>query len=525
MSVCTALPAAAQTLSTEVVVDRTIEPAQRAASRPASLYPRLVLPAVAPAELSTAGYTGFSDVTRTYFPLRPASDAGFPVLSPYRGYASIGYFPTYNLGISAGYRLIDTDRTRLNVWGQFDGESFKASGDAWRQTYNGGQIGADLNQAIGRCSRLTASLSGGYASFKSQFYDSQSLGEGRLAVAWLSSAGPVDYKVGLKGAIDSYGDIAPVPAPDRKEPGINQRLFGFDAAGTYAFSTRSHAGLGVEGTWLTTSQGGPTLGTVGVTPYYDWRTERFTARIGARADFTTGGDSGVGVTPQVTLAWTPSGTFALYGTATGGTQLNPISHLRQYSPYIAGREALGRSEIPADICIGFNVGPFHGLSVEVFGAYAVANDWIMPSEPIFRQLAACDVKGFRGGVRLGYTFRALFKINAYAEFAQSGKDKGWYQWRDRATKVIGAGAEVTPLKKLKIDAGYEFRGGRTIPGTGTGPTGLGCVSDLHLGATYAITDALSVYVRGENLLSRRHTVLPGVESQPLHGLAGVGLKF
>ena len=58
-----------------------------------------------------------------------------------------------------------------------------------------------------------------------------------------------------------------------------------------------------------------------------------------------------------------------------------------------------------------------------------------------------------------------------------------------------------------------------------GTASLGCVSDLGAGATYGITPAIDVFARVDNILGRRHMLLPGIESRGLHGLAGVQLKF
>lgn len=58
-----AAAATAQNLSTEVVVDRTIVPAERAAVRPAGLIPVLVLPPAPSVALDRSYYTALSPVT------------------------------------------------------------------------------------------------------------------------------------------------------------------------------------------------------------------------------------------------------------------------------------------------------------------------------------------------------------------------------------------------------------------------------------------------------------------------------
>ena len=57
--------AAAQDLSTEVVVDRTVVPAERGATRLGGLSPQLVLPAVTTQSLTPVDSPGRSASTRT----------------------------------------------------------------------------------------------------------------------------------------------------------------------------------------------------------------------------------------------------------------------------------------------------------------------------------------------------------------------------------------------------------------------------------------------------------------------------
>ena len=53
------------------MVDRTVLPAERAASRPAGVTPALVLPAAKTIDLATADYTTLSPLTRGYTALSP----------------------------------------------------------------------------------------------------------------------------------------------------------------------------------------------------------------------------------------------------------------------------------------------------------------------------------------------------------------------------------------------------------------------------------------------------------------------
>lgn len=51
------------------------------------------------------------------------------------------------------------------------------------------------------------------------------------------------------------------------------------------------------------------------------------------------------------------------------------------------------------------------------------------------------------------------------------------------------------------------------------------MSNLTLGADYAITPQVSVFATGENLLNRKFYLIGGVPAQGITGLVGVTYKF
>ena len=57
------------------------------------------------------------------------------------------------------------------------------------------------------------------------------------------------------------------------------------------------------------------------------------------------------------------------------------------------------------------------------------------------------------------------------------------------------------------------------------PTSLGCVSNLSLGAGFTVTDPLTIFARGENLLNRRFYHLGERYSRGTTFLIGASLKF
>ena len=141
---------------------------------------------------------------------------------------------------------------------------------------------------------------------------------------------------------------------------------------------------------------------------------------------------------------------------------------------------------------------------------------------------AYDLKGWHGGIGLSYRWRSAVKADVSAETASNGSDKAFYLWRDRAKYVIKASIEVRPLSRLKLGAGYELRTDRHnyfYDGVFSYAVDLRSVSDLRFEAGYDISDGLTVFARGENLLNRRYDLVSAIRAQGIKGLVGVAYKF
>lgn len=514
----------AQSLSTEVVVDRTVLPAERAASRPAGVTPALVLPAAKTIDLATADYTTLSPLTRGYTALSPVEAPLLTPVSPYRGYAVLGYGPMYNLGLSAGYRAINTDRMRLGIHAQFDGESYGHHlldyADDAKFSYNGGRLGADFNMSVGASSHLLADVSAGYSRMATPDFEPRSLVDGRIGLMWLSTAGRISYKAGASVDFDSYGELTQ-RRHDLTYGKLGSQRYSFELGAAASLSSVSRAGVDVEGSFLhssglddfTPAIEAVTQGVVGITPHYTLRSGIVNATVGLTVDIAAGHESQVNIIPRLNVAVEAAPQVALYARITGGSTVNDYAMWRQMSPYFSPilPQAGELSDVPFDGEIGLNIGSIGGFTGRLFGGYSIARDWFMAD-------GSCgDVKGWHAGIELGYSLRRIGRVSVSAQAAPSDADKGYYLWRDHARYVLGGRIDLTPVERLSVGVGYEFRGHRT---------GLrSCVSDLSASASYGITDAVSVFARVENLLSRRYEVISGVESQGARGMIGVSVKF
>lgn len=537
----------AQDLSTEVQVDRTIEPTERAATRPAGLFPQLLLPKTTPVQLNTANYTSLTSVERSFPLLYPQADPRTPVNDGYRGYAMVGYLPTFNVGATAGYRPILSDRIVLDVYGNFRGESYEPEG--LKNSFTGGGIGSDLLFKPTTNSTLTANAALALDSHKVQagLYK-QSRTAGQLNTAWTSSVESLDYHARAALLFNSYGDISSDWQNTAPAFGMSEQLVDLGAGAALPVNDYGHVALDLDFNLLHQGSDTPKLdgqdnsvNIFAVTPAYRLHNGAFSANIGLRFDHASGNNSKFRIYPHLRLGWEPAKTFGVEASFTGEQRLQPMAELSQtVSPYLFATQINNYVARRLGGELRLRVGPFKGIAIEVFGGYDKVDNYLMPDlyvtdfilggpqamvtriDPLL-PFAPEDIKGWHAGVNFTYASR-LFDANLGFEAAPSEGNRAYYLRRDRAQYVITAGVQARPIDKLEVGVGYEFRNHR-LGYYALGTEHLGCVSNLSLNAAYRLTPQVSLFANLENLLCRRYFVVPGLLSQSLHGLVGASFRF
>jgi hypothetical protein len=565
MSAAVALSASAEDLKTEIKVDRTVVPTERAATRMSTVSPDLISPKIDKKSLSLTEYTGTSQLTSTFDVLSPASYPAISALSTQRGYAAVGYFPNFNLGASAGYSFIQNDHTRLGAWMQYDGNLYHGTdnhGERRLFKNNTFTIGADVNQKVGANSQLAVDVDYTTAAIHGLEYDKdQHIDFGGLGARWWSRLGNVGYHVDAN--INAFGF-----ARGYKSTTIaGGTLYDTPKSGEVVYSLKAGAiGHLSHETWLGIELGGEiqhftngnqlatisdpiftgyyiteltsrNLGLFNVMPHYGFHIDKVTTCLGVKVDVPTGGaNKSVHLAPHVTFDWNPSSQFAFYAKVEGGDQLNTLRSLYDVTYFLPATWVYDRSFVPVTADLGINIGPFKGASLELRGGYAKANNWLMPTYSTWASCAnglvaditafqGVNIKGWHAGATLSYAYRDLVKVHASYDVAPQKYDRGYYLWRDRAKYVIGAGLEVTPIKPLSINLDYEYRAKRQTYTAAYEAMRLGNVNNLSLGAAYKFNETVSVFANAENLFCHRYDILYGLQSQGIKGLIGVAVKF
>ena len=531
----------AQTLSEEVVIDREITPVVRPSVRPSWVLPTVMNPDFESRRLSFYEFMSPSEVTKTIVPLEPAVWADSVMRSPYKGYASLGYFPVYNLGAAAGYRFLQNKTINAGAHLSYDGNSwngFENDDSKFKQNKFAFGLDGDINFGKGHLladfNYIYSATAGPQTSFER---GAQSINIVDFSVKWNPAATSLfDWDI---AADFGYSGFTKKITFDP----VKDVTFGLRSAMCFNITETSGVALNVDGHFRSldnvhillsdgvNSHFTEILGIISLTPAYKFSNGRLGANLGVRIDLNTGPAFKTRFAPDVRLHWTPSPFLSVYGRATGGEVMNTNRELWERNPWMLGTIAQERSHVNADVEIGLTFGTFKGVWANLHGGWSSVSDWATPVvlESV-NTWSPAHIVGFNFGIEAGYSWRWL-SLTGHVAGASHRK---YYRWQDNAKWDIGIATKLRPIDRLSIDLGYDTRIGRQgfvfdvhseSASYWVETTSLGHTSNLFVGAEYGVTDAISLFVKGENLLNRHWQITTGVRSTGIHGLVGVQYKF
>lgn len=524
----------AQDLSTEVIVDRTVETALPEASPLKNVMPSM-LPAPAPSlSLKSADYSLLSDFDPIAGLAKPLRYTGIPAPDAYKGYVWLGYFPVYNLGLAAGYRFVDTEATKAGADINFDGFSYgnKPTGTDVSSNYLRVQAYGSHRLA----NNVLLSLAGSYGHDflttpgTAPGYDSQSTGRADIR-ARASRYGTDSYwEVALRYRYLGLGkDVRPglkVPAENHLQAAARvMRPLSGELKGAVDFTADVLGGRS-------------TSGMLALTPKVMARYGDLSFSAGLRFDL---GISVPGnkfhVAPDISALWQFTEKAAIYARIGGGSRLNTLGNLFDYSPFAPVGYATMPSYSPVDAKAGVRMGNFGGLRAEIFTGYTIVNNTPMPVANLagsYSSLAfvPTDIRGWNAGIEVGYRFSDMVDADARFVVGPEGINSADGRYFDRARTCLDVKVDYMPAKAWTVSATYRLRTGRrhyaccAADGNKVETErNMGTVSDLGLRGTWAVGERLSVFLSLDNLFNRRPELLPGLSAQGLHGLLGADFRF
>lgn len=577
-----ALTASAQ-VNKEITVERDVVLTVREAS-PQTFNPTFTLPPVERSSLNYSGRVTTARIPALYSALGPVAVADSIAASPWRGYASAGYFPAINIGASAGYRIIDGASTTLDAWLQYDGSRYNASYPSTLSATDKVRHGI-ISHDVALGLRLVSHLSRGkllnlagtfdYGRFNAEPFlatgkDRQSATRADVSALFMGPGRELGYSIGLDYSLFKFGkgyDESDLPSTPLHP--VTENRFGLTGTIFAMSSDISKFQLDISASALRRSEGAKRVlaydadsfcsfpgylttadshlsGLIDFNPTYRLASDKFSLRLGLRLALSFSDGALFNVTPDVKATWTPVQAFAVYARATGGVHQNTMGSLYEIDRFACPVLAYGNSRVPLDAGLGFRVGPFRGASLTLEADWAKAKKWLMPYGETYGLVyfGATDVKGWMMKAAIDYSWRRLAKLSLSASLYPQDRNGDpadiYYTNLDHARYTLGAELTVNPLKKLEVTAGYQLRARRRMSAmiTGTAIVGgerhqvsefksrdMDNISDLHIGGVWSFTPTLSVFLRAENILCRKTASYDLIPGQSIHGLAGVAYKF
>ncbi len=536
------LSATAQGLHQEIEVEREITPVETESSR-YNLRPELILPPVTPIKLSLSDRAVTAPVRPSFTHLSPVSSTTGLETDDYPGYVRAGIFPIFNADVSAGYRFLNTDRTRLNAWLQYTGDVYRRDipgSESDRRYWRDNAVvgGVDLHQAVGQRGLIDAGAAYAYDRYNmygitpsdmSYYLFNQWVHRFNADATYtLASTGGASFKAGLHFERFSFGLKDFVPA--------REHVYRVDLGTSIAIGEKTRFNMGLDGVIVHSSvhKDASTRGLITFRPAYSFfgGENKFSGKIGLSVSAAINDGTVFSIAPDIMLGWNPSTFFSMELTATGGAKVNTLSQLYELTPYMYSGRAYRHSNIPYDLGASIIVGPVHGLYARLSGSYSRATDWLMPDEAIAPQghgiaYRSGTVRGWQYSGAIGWKHR-YFKIEGSYAQAPSGLKSCYYQWRDRARRVVKAGVEIYPMEKLTIAAGYELRQSRAVYAFSQGDferIALGNAASLSARVDYRVSRSFTVWASGDNLLNYDYIYLGDRPAQDITGMVGIELKF
>lgn len=497
----------AQDLNKEITIDRDIVPAQRAAQRPV-VFPGVTPPAVAPVSLRMEESGSMTRISPAITPYEPAAGEGAFPFTPYRGYVDLGYFPGIDLGLSAGYAILDKEKTKINVWLQGDNRDYKSGGESlwkdfrWKNLDIAGGFG--FSQKFGSYNTLRLSTDIAFSSWSSPWewvVDGRELYGDNLGddtdknltnLRWhfageFSGRANDRLTYGFGAGVGILNNRKPKmtwlgEVPDYYPQPVDETSAQFNANVRHQVSGNAAVGIKAEGTFIHYSSfltpalmaaeinddhienpGSKTIGQIDFVPAVEYNAGSFYGKAGARLGLSVNSGSSFHIAPDVVLGINPDAMFGAWLKFGGGVKANSLETVFQRSRYADTRLAYDLSNVALTGQFGLRVGPFKGASLTLTADYAAANDWLMPYQMtdglrVYNLFAPAKIRSWKFGARLDWEYRSLVAVAlSYECNPGDGDNHAWLYWDDRARHVLGASVSVTPVSPLTVDLGFTAR--------------------------------------------------------------------
>lgn len=531
------------TLNRTVVVENQYNPTVMDASK-INVLPKVEEPVVPKRNIDYA--TSLRPVGAWKNESMPAIVRDWTSEAAYRGYLRAGYGNNGNVDAGLGYLWDISKKDRMNVGASFNGwngDLFHPDSEyGWDSRFYKTDINLDY---VHRFAKVDLNLGGSFASqvFNYMGYSEISLNgassgpndrqhhtfaDGHLGFASTDQEMPVQFQaeVGLKYFKEKY----PMGSNDAE---ANKETNAYFLGDVWKQNPNdSRLGLKVRfDSYAYASDRTEDWTSLDFNPYFSSSGDAWKLRLGAHIDWLGKGEGEVYFSPDVNVEYNFADSYVLFAKAGGGRETSGYYELAQMAPYVYESNFLP-TYLKLDAALGLKASPADGWWFLVSGGYQMReNDvcWSLGGAGNtfwYSRNYYGDTKVFYGTAELKYDYKDLLDFALKGTYYHwdwtntgwSGGDPGESALSLKPELELNAEVGAKVMEGLRVHAGYEYV--KRCNDNGGDP-----VSNLYLGADYALLKNLSVFGKVKNLLDKEYYRPDGYPAQGLNFLAGISLRF
>ena len=452
----------------------------------------------------------------------------------YRGWFRAGYGTHGNVDVKAGYEGFVGSKDRLGVAASLDGWNGELAGlneEDWTSRLYDTRLGLDYRHSF----RKTDLALGGY--YRSQVFNylypllaeapagkqHQTMANAHIGLASTDQDMAVQFsgEIGMNYFKQKY--------PAGVEAGSETNFYAKGDVLT-PFLGQSF-GLALDLNTYSYAMGEMKNNTsLEMNPYYkmeygDWR-----FRVGAHLDWWSGAENQMNVSPDLNVELNFLDSYVLYAQAGGGRENKSLMELTDVTPYWAlAQPYLLPTYVILDAQLGLKASPANGWWFNLTGGYQMREDdlffGVADEKGMTAAFAQADSKVAFGAAELKYDYKDLFDCTLKATYyhwdlSKPKEQDGQVKQITLALKPeleVNAEVGMKPMSGLRVNVGYEYV--KRCEGL------YDPISNLYLGADYALLKNLSVYGQIRNLMNKEYVRADAYPAQKMNALVGLSLRF
>ena len=498
--------------------------------------------------------------------IRPVSVWNYQAMQPivrewqpdaaYRGYLRAGYGNNGNVDARLGYLWDISKKDRLNVAASLDGwngDLASLYNQDWESRLYNTKVGLDYRHAF---KKVNFMLGGAFRSQVFNFVDykdyidyegdipsgatgpypgrsfldrqRQTLAHAYMGFASNDKDMPIQFQaeVGLKSFKEKYPVMRHLEATKETN---------FYVAGDVwkQFEKGYRLGLNVRyDNYAYADEMADDRTALEFNPYYFLQNDDWKVRLGAHVDVVgiVYRDNKVYVSPDVKVEYTFSDSYVFFAKAGGGRQTSSFYELAEMTPYFY-ESYLNPTYMTLDAALGLKASPANGWWFLLSGGYQIReNDVCLNLGQGYPFWYASNTYGktnvFYGTAELKHNYKDLLDFSLKGTYYHWEYKNGVWDGGNPANSALSLKPELEinaevgfkPIQGLRVNLGYEYV--KRCNDMAGDP-----ISNLYLGADYALLKNLSVFAKFNNLLNKEYVASYAYPAQKLNFLAGVSLQF